>query len=191
MKRQTITIHIQRATTVSPRDCIRVYLSVISQHHGRSATGNIHTTESLHQPFAVHLLVKNNFAVSDFQTTFIGTSTLYNQRTFTYFMQIVALHAVNLPSYGSRSVHNNTGPDPSAVVCGCHSVIITEGQRTSSLRNRIFQVNLTIMPHKYQIFTSIQIISCLPVHGIFSRSLAQGTDSCMVVKIPFQCYASQ
>ena len=102
-------------------------------------------------------------------------------------MQVIALNTINLPVYGHPVVHNNTGTGPGTSVRGCYCVIITERQGTRPLRNRILKVNLTILPLKYQVFTSIQVISLLPVHGICGGSLCQRTSSGTAVKAPLQC----
>ncbi|RDO53155.1 hypothetical protein C4A74_04209 [Escherichia coli] len=61
-----------------------------------------------------------------------------------------------------------------------------ECQRTCPLCNIVFQVNLSILSQKYQIFTGIQVISLLPVHGICRGSLCQRTNSGAAVKAPLQ-----
>lgn len=94
------------------------------------STGNINTAERLHLSFIVRLLVQYNLSVPDLQATFINTCTLYRQRTFTNFMQVIALNTINLPVYGHPVVHNNTGTGPGTSVRGCYCVIITERQGT-------------------------------------------------------------
>ncbi|RDQ46153.1 hypothetical protein C4A30_03720 [Escherichia coli] len=102
-------------------------------------------------------------------------------------MQVIALNTVNLPVYGHAFVHNNTGTGPGTSVRGCYCVIITERQGTRPLRNRILQINLSILSQKFQILTGIQVISLLPVHGICGASLCQRTSSGAAVKAPLQC----
>ena len=99
-------------------------------------------------------------------------------------MQVIALNTINLPVYGHPVVHNNTGTGPGTSVRGCYCVIITERQGTRPLRNRILKVNLTIRPLKYQVFTGIQVISLLPVHGICGASLCQCTNACVTIICP-------
>ena len=186
MKCQVIPVNIQNPPPVAPGYIVRINLLVVCQHDCRAAAGNIHATECLNVSWTVSLLIEDNGPIPDFQAALINTGSLYNQGSFADFMQVVTFHTINLPVYGGILVHNNTGPGPGTSVWSGDSVVISKCQWTGTLRDRVFQVNLTIMSQECQIFTCVQVRTFLPVHGIFIGTLFQRASAGAAVKFPLQ-----
>ncbi|CAD5783441.1 Uncharacterised protein [Escherichia coli] len=89
-------------------------------------------------------------------------------------MQVVTGNPVDLPGHIRPLVSNNAGTRPGFSGFSRYGVTVFKFEITGPLRHTVFQDNCTVLPAEYQIFTGIEVIVFLPVHGPVFTALAQG-----------------